>query len=98
MVKEKSGNVLKSQGKSLISSKSVKSQGILSSGLQFISFLQDFEVHFLSEKMKSLLQSKQSDHFDTLRLTHVVVVVSGFRCECFLPNFFFLFLRKVERG
>ena len=24
--------------------------------------------------------------FDTLRLTRVVVVVSGFRCECSLPN------------
>ena len=53
------------QGKSLILSKSVKSQGILFSGLQFISFLQDFEMHFLSEKMKSMLQSKQSDQFDT---------------------------------
>ena len=39
-------------------------------------------MHFLSEKLKSMLQSKQSDQFDTLRLIHVVVVVSGFRCEC----------------
>ena len=53
----------------MILSKSVKSQGILFSGLEFISFLQDFEMHFLSEKMKSMLQSKQSDQFDTLRLT-----------------------------
>ena len=30
-----------------------------------------------------MLQSKQSDKFDTLHLTHVVVVVSGFRCEAF---------------
>ena len=44
--------------------------------------------------MKSMLQSKQSDQFDTLHLTHVVVVVSGFRCECFLPNSFFPFPRK----
>ena len=80
-VREKSGNFLRSQGKSLILSKSVKSQGILFSGLLFISFLQGFEMHFLSEKMKSMLQSKQSDQFDTLRLTYVVVVVSGFRCE-----------------
>ena len=49
-------------------------------------------MHFLSEKLKSMLQSKQSDQFDTLRL------VSDFRCECFLPNSFFLFPRKVERG
>ena len=48
-------------------------------------------MRFLSGKMKSMLQSKQSDQLDTLRLTHVVVVVSGFRCECFLPNSFFLF-------
>ena len=41
-------------------------------------------MHFLSEKMKSMLQSKQSDQLDTLCLTHVAVVVSGFRCECFL--------------
>ena len=53
----------------MILSKSVKSQGILFSGLEFISFFQDFEMHFLSEKMKSMLQSKQSDQFDTLRLT-----------------------------
>ena len=52
----------------MILSKSVKSQGILFSGLEFISFLQDFERHFLLEKMKSMLQSKQSDQFDTLRL------------------------------
>ena len=36
----------------------------------------------------------QSDQFDTLHLTHVVVVVSGFRSECFLPNSFFLFSAK----
>ena len=41
-------------------------------------------MHFLLEKMKRMLQSKQSDQFDTLRLTHVVVVVSGFCCECLL--------------
>ena len=38
-------------------------------------------MHFLSEKMKSMLQSKQGDQFDTLRLTHVLVEVSGFRCR-----------------
>ena len=38
--------------------------------------IQDFEMHFLSEKTKRMLQSKQSDQFDTLRLTHVVVVAS----------------------
>ena len=43
-------------------------------------------MHFFSEKMKSMLQS---DQFDTQCLTHVVVVVSGFRRECFLPNSFF---------
>ena len=31
----------------------------------------------------------QSDQFDTQCLTHVAVVVSGFRRECFLPNSFF---------
>ena len=34
-----------------------------------------------------MLQSKQNDKFDTPRLTHVVVVVNGFRCECFLSSF-----------
>ena len=53
-------------------------------------------MHFLLEKTKNILQSKQSDQFDTLRLTHVVVVVSGFCCECFLPNSFFLFLWKPK--
>ena len=38
-------------------------------------------MHFLSEKMKSMLQSKQGDQFDTLRLTHVLDEVSGFRCR-----------------
>ena len=47
--------------------------------------------------MKSMLQSKQSDQFDTLRLTYVVVVVSGFRCEWFLPNTFFLFPREKRK-
>ena len=66
------------QGKSLILSKSVKSQGSLFYGLQFISFPQDFEMHFLLEKMKSMLQSKQSDQYDTLCLTLVIAVVSCF--------------------
>ena len=48
--------------------------------------------------MKSILQSQQGYKFDTLCLTHVVVVVSGFRYECFLPNSFFPFSRKAERG
>ena len=43
-------------------------------------------MHFFSEKMKSMLQS---DQFDIQCLTHVAVVVSGFRRECFLPNSFF---------
>ena len=43
-------------------------------------------MHFLSGKMKSMLQS---DQFDTLCLTYVAVVVIDFRCECFLPNPFF---------
>ena len=89
---------LNSQAKSLILSKSVKSQGILFSGLYFISFLEDFELYFLLEKTKSMLHSKQSNQFDTLRLTLVVVVVSGFHCGFFLPNSFFFFLRKAERG
>ena len=38
-------------------------------------------MHFLSEKMKSMVQSKQGDQFDTLRLTHVLDEVSGFRCR-----------------
>ena len=66
-----------------------------------MSFLQDFEMRFLSEKMKSMLQSKQSDQFDTLRVTYVVVVGSGCCCECFLPNSFLLFPLPVsfaERG
>ena len=53
-------------------------------------------MHFLSEKTKSMLQSKQNEQFDTPRLTHVVDVVSGFRCECFLSNTFFLFREKRE--
>ena len=47
----------------MILSKSVKSQGILFSGLEFISFLQDFELLFLSEKMKSVLQSDNNNNF-----------------------------------
>ena len=40
-------------------------------------------------------QSKQiNDQFDTLRLTRVVVVVSGFLVNAFFPNSFFL----AERG
>ena len=52
-------------------------------------------MHFFSEKMKSMLQS---DQFDTLCLTHVVVVVSGFRRECFLPKSFFLFPQKPREA
>ena len=71
--------VSEKSGKNETFLRSGKSQGILFSGLWLISFLQDFEKHFLSEKMKSILQSQQGDQFDTLCLTHVVFVVSGFR-------------------
>ena len=93
-VREKSGNFLKHQGKSLILSKSGNSV------FRFIlhKFSSRFWNHFLLEKTKRMLQSKQSDQFDTLRLRHLVVVVSGFCSECFLSNSFFLFLQKVERG
>ena len=64
----------------------------------FRSIVHKCSSRFISEQMKSMLQSKQSNQFDTLCLTHVVVVVIGFRCECFLPNSFFLFPRKAERG
>ena len=100
---------MEESGKSENFSRSEKSRGIFKkSGKIFdiakvrefcfpvYSYLQDFEIHFLSEKTKSMLQSKQSDQFDTLRLIHVVVVVSGFRCERFLPNYFFLF--SLSRG
>ena len=55
-----------------------------------------FEMHFFSEKTKSMLQSKQSDQFDTLPLTHEVVVVSGFRENAFfqIPSSSFHFSRK----
>ena len=34
--------------------------------------------------MNSMLQSKQSNQFDTQGLTHVVAVVSGFHCDAFI--------------
>ena len=49
-------------------------------------------MHFLSEKMKSMLQSKESDQFDTwLCPTHVVVAGSGFVLNAFfqIPSFSF---------
>ena len=53
-------------------------------------------MHFLSEKMKSMLQTKQSDQFDTLPLIHEVVVVSGFRGNAFyqIPSSSFRFSQK----
>ena len=40
---------------------------------------------------KYMLQSKQSNQFDILCLTHALLVVSGFHCECFfqIPSSFF---------
>ena len=43
-----------------------------------ISFLHDFSIHFLLKKTKCMLQSKETDQFDTRRVTHIVVV-SAFR-------------------
>ena len=37
-----------------------------------------FFITFFLGKTKCMLQSKETDEFDTRRLTHVVVVVSGF--------------------
>ena len=42
-------------------------------------------MRLLSEKMKSMLQSKQSDQFDTLRPTHVYYL----RLVVFFVNAFF---------
>ena len=42
-------------------------------------------MRLLSEKIKSMLQSKQSDQFDTLRLTHVYYL----RSVVFVVNAFF---------
>ena len=77
-VREKSGNFFKSPGKSLILAKSVKSHGIPFSGLQLISFLHDFSIHFLLKKTECIQQSKETDQFDTQRLTDVVVLIIGF--------------------
>lgn len=38
------------------------------------------------KRTKCMLQRKETDQLDTQRLTRAVVVVSGFRCECVLPN------------
>ena len=83
----------KSQGKSLIFSKSGNSI------FQFI-------VHKVSSRFWNAflgwnvccIASKAISLTLYICLTHVVVVVSGFRCECFLPNSFFLFPQKAERG
>ena len=50
---------------------------------------------FLKDEKYAAKQAKQSIWHSTL--THVVVVVSGFRYECFLPNSFFLFPLFTER-
>ena len=42
-------------------------------------------MRLLSEKIKSMLQSKQSDQFDTLHLTHVYYL----RSVVFVVNAFF---------
>ena len=78
IVRVKSRNFLKGPGKSLILAKSVERQGIPFSGLQLISFLHDFSIHFLLKKTKCILQSKETDQFHTQRLTHVVVLIIGF--------------------
>ena len=46
--------------------------------LHLISFLHDFSIHFLLKTTKCILQSKETDQFDTQRLTHVVVLIIGF--------------------
>ena len=47
----------------------------------------DGEMHLVRKRMKSTLQSEQSDHFFILSCpTCVVVVVSCFRCKCFPPS------------
>ena len=62
----------------MILAKLVKSQGIPFSGLQLIIFLYDFSIDFLLKKTKCTLQSKETDQFDSQRLTHVVVLIIAF--------------------
>ena len=88
---------VKSQGKSLILCQS-QWKVWENCVFRFVVFFKISKCIFFSKKTKSMLQSKQNDQFDTPRLTHVVVVVSGFRCECFLSNTFSLIPRKAGRG
>ena len=44
-----------------------------------MSFLHAFSIHFLVKMTKCMLQSKETNHFDTRCLTHVLGVVSSFR-------------------
>ena len=71
--------------KSLILTNSVKSQGIpffWFKANEFSARICNFSIHFFFlEKTKCMLQSKESDQFDTRSLTHVLVGVSGFRRE-----------------
>ena len=58
-------------------------------------FFAPYEMYFLSEKMKSMLQNKQSDQFDTLRQTHLWSVVFVVNAFFQIPSSSF---RLVERG
>ena len=89
----------KSQGKSLILSKSVKSSG--NSVFRFIvhkfsstlwntfSFRKD-EKYAVKQAQQSIWHSMPDIHL------YVVVVVSSFRSDCFLPNSFFLLREKQK--
>ena len=78
--------IFQGQVKPLLLSKSV-SEGIIFSGYGSYVLLGDGEMHLVRKRMKSTLQSEQSDHFFIFSCpTCVVVVVSGFRCKCFPPS------------
>ena len=75
------------------------SEGIIFSGYSSYVLHGDGEMHLLRKRMKSTLQSEQSDHFFIFSCpTFVVVVVSGFRCKCFPPSKYMRRLIRRERG
>ena len=94
-VREKSGNFLKSQEKSYIVKVSEKSGNSV-----FLFIVHDFcsrlwdAFSFEKDKKYATKQAKWSIWHS---MPDIVVVVSGFHCECFLSNSFSLLLRKVER-
>ena len=86
------------QGHKIWSRKNVHIIFVFVTSIEGIPLYSGARDTFPGSRNPGLTSIRETPDHKNRYVTHAVVMVRGFRCECCLPNSFFLFPRKVERG